>query len=337
MTRFQKLLNKTWIRLLLAGAFALFTALLGLGLGSSSISFAGVFRELLEGGAASAGARILLYVRLPRVCASLLAGSALAVSGLLIQAVLSNPLASPNVIGVNAGAGFFTFLAMAVLPGMAGAAPLGAFLGALLATLIIYAVASAAGAGKLTIILAGVAISSIFTAGLNAVKTFFPDTVYNGSSFLIGGFSGVSLKDITPAWALILAALAAAFLLSRQTDVLCLGSETAQSLGLPVQAVRFGLILTACVLAGSAVSFSGLLSFVGLIVPHIARRLFGTSHRVLIPAACLMGGGFVTLCDLLSRVLFAPYEIPVGILLSLVGGPFFLFLLLRNRRRSAHK
>lgn len=330
--------RRVFARLLLLGAFALLCVLLGLWCGSASIDFPKAFGELLRNDFTSPDVRILLYVRLPRVCASLLAGAALAVSGVLIQAVLSNPLASPNVIGVNAGAGFFTFLAMALLPGAFGAVPLGAFFGALLATLLIYAVAAAAGAGKLTIILAGVAVSSIFTAGINTIKTFFPDTLYNGSSFLIGGFSGVSLRDITPAWALILLALLAALLMARQIDVLCLGEETARSLGLPVGAVRFGLILTACVLAGCAVSFSGLLSFVGLIVPHIARRLFGTSHRILCGASCLLGAGFVTLCDLFSRLLFAPYEIPVGILLSLIGGPFFLFLLLRGRkgRRKTH-
>lgn len=322
------------LKLLAAGFFALLCAVLGLGFGSSSLQLWEALGELFRGDFSSPDARILLYVRLPRVCASLLAGAALAVSGILIQAVLSNPLASPNVIGVNAGAGFFTFLAMAVLPEVSWAPSLGAFLGALAATLIIYSLAAAAGAGRLTIILAGVAVSSIFTAGINTIKTFYPDTLYNGSTFLIGGFSGVSLQNLSPAWAVILLGLPAAFLLARQTDVLCLGEETAQSLGLWVGGVRFSLILIACALAGCAVSFSGLLSFVGLIVPHIARRVFGGSHRLLIPAGALLGGGFVTLCDLLSRLLFAPYEIPVGILLSLVGGPFFLLLLLRRRKKA---
>lgn len=311
----------------------LLSALLGLGAGSSPIHLPAALGELFTGSAATPDARILLYVRLPRVCASLLSGAALAVAGLLIQAVLSNPLASPNVIGVNAGAGFFAFLFMAVFPGSIGATALGAFLGALLATLIVYAVAAAAGAGRLTIILAGVAVSSIFTAGLNAIKTFFPETLYNGSTFLIGGFSGVSMRDITPAWICILLALPCALLLARQLDVLCLGEETARSLGQPVALVRFTAIILACILAGCAVSFSGLIGFVGLIVPHITRRLFSQSHRWLLPACCLLGACLVTLSDLLSRLLFAPYEIPVGILLSLVGGPFFLFLILRRRRR----
>lgn len=316
-------------------AFLLASAVLGLTLGATSLDLPQTISELFAGDSSSPGSRIFLYVRLPRVCASMLAGAALAVSGMLIQAALGNPLASPNVIGVNAGAGFFTFLAMAAFPGVKGAAPLGAFAGALAATLIVYAVAAGAGAGKLTIILAGVAVSSVFTAGINTVKTFSPDTLYNGSTFLIGGFSGVSMADFSPAWLMIALGLLAAFVLSGQADLLVLGEETARSLGQNTTAARFLLILTACVLAGAAVSFSGLLSFVGLLAPHIVRRLFGesrTGHRVLLLGAALLGAGFVTFCDLLSRVLFAPYEIPVGILLSFVGGPFFLFLILRRRK-----
>lgn len=319
-------------KLLLLLLLTLLSAALGVWAGASRVDLAAALGEVLSCRAQSPGARILLYVRLPRVCASLLSGAALAVAGLLIQAVLSNPLASPNVIGVNAGAGFFAFLFLALFPGSLGATAVGAFFGALIATLTVYAVAAAAGAGKLTIILAGVAVSSIFTAGLNAIKTFYPETLYNGSTFLIGGFAGVSMGDITPAWAGILLALLGAFLLPRQLDVLCLGEETARSLGQPVTLVRFAAILLACVLAGCAVSFSGLIGFVGLIVPHITRRLFGSAHRLLLPAACLLGAGLVTLSDTLSRTLFAPYEVPVGILLSLVGGPFFLFLILRRRR-----
>lgn len=319
--------------LLLLLLLTLLSALLGAGAGSSFIDLPAACRELFSGRAASPDARILLYVRLPRVCASLLAGAALAVSGILIQAVLGNPLASPNVIGVNAGAGFCTFLSMAIFPGAVGAGALGAFVGALAATLTVYAAAAVAGAGKLTIILSGVAVSSLFTAGLNTIKTFFPETIYNGSTFLIGGFSGVSMKDLSPAWAGILLALFGALLLPRQLDVLCLGEETARSLGQPVALVRFSAIILSSLLAGCAVSFSGLLGFVGLIVPHMARRLFGPSHKLLLPAGCLLGAVLVTLCDLLSRLLFAPYEIPVGILLSFVGGPFFLFLILRRRKR----
>lgn len=282
------------VKLALLAVLTLFCALSGLCLGSTVIDLPAALSGVLSGDLASAQSRILLYVRLPRVIASLLSGAALSVSGMLLQAVLSNPLAAPNVIGVNAGA------------------------------------------GRLTIILSGVAVSSIFTAGINTVKTFCPDTLYNGSAFLIGGFSGVSLRDLSPAWAVILLALGLSLGLSPQADLLGLGETPARSLGMNVSLTRLALILLSCVLAGCAVSFSGLLGFVGLLAPHIVRRLFKeskTSHRLLIPAAALLGAGFVTLCDLLSRLLFAPYELPVGILLSFVGGPFFLYLLIRERRR----
>lgn len=321
-------------KLVLLAVLVLLCGILGVSLGSTIIDLPAAFAGAISGDFSSPQSRILLYVRLPRVSAAMLAGSALAVSGMLIQAVLNNPLAAPNVIGVNAGAGFFTFLAIAILPGVRGAAQLGAFFGALFAVLLVCAVS--AGTGRLTIILSGVAVSSIFTAGINTVKTFYPDTLYNGSTFLIGGFSGMSLKDLSPAWAIILAALIISWLMSGQADLLGLGEASARSLGMNVGLARFGLIILSCILAGCAVSFSGLLSFVGLLAPHMVRRIFGearTSHRVLIPAAALLGAGFVTLCDLLSRILFAPYELPVGILLSALGGPFFLALLLRERRR----
>lgn len=321
-------------KLALLAVLVLLCGILGVSLGSTIIDLPAAFAGAISGDFSSPQSRILLYVRLPRVSAAMLAGSALAVSGMLIQAVLNNPLAAPNVIGVNAGAGFFTFLAIAILPGVRGAAQLGAFFGALFAVLLVCAVS--AGTGRLTIILSGVAVSSIFTAGINTVKTFCPDTLYNGSTFLIGGFSGISLKDLSPAWAMILAALIISLLMSGQADLLGLGEASARSLGMNVGLARFGLIILSCILAGCAVSFSGLLSFVGLLAPHMVRRIFGearTSHRVLIPAAALLGAGFVTLCDLLSRILFAPYELPVGILLSALGGPFFLALLLRERRR----
>lgn len=323
------------VKLGILAVLALLCAFLGVGLGSSPIDLPAAFRGALSGDLASPQVRILLYVRLPRVLAAMLSGSALAVSGMLIQAVLMNPLAAPNVIGVNAGAGFFTFLMLALLPGVRGAAQLGAFLGAGLAVLMVCAISS--GSGRLGIILCGVAVSSIFTAGINTVKTFFPDTLYNGSTFLIGGFAGVAIGDLSPSWWLIPAALTGAWLLSGQADLLLLGAAPAQSLGMNVKLTRRSLLLLSCLLAGCAVSFSGLLSFVGLLAPHMVRRLFGearTSHRMLIPGAALLGSGFVTLCDLLSRILFAPYELPVGILLSFIGGPFFLMLLLRERRRG---
>ena len=148
---------------------------------------------------------------------------------------------------------------------------------------------------------------------------------------LVGGFAGVTMERLIPAAVIILPCILAVLALGRELEVLTLGAETAQSLGLPVRRIRTVLLVLAAALAGAAVSFCGLLGFVGLIVPHMARRLVGSDNRWLLPAAALLGGAFVLLCDVLARVLFAPFELPVGIVMSLLGGPFFLYLLLRRK------
>ena len=314
------------------GIFLCLSFLLNILFGASGGRLLEAVQALAQGNTESAAWRIIFFVRLPRALAALLSGGALAVSGVLIQAVLNNSLAAPNIIGVNAGAGFMALLMIGFFPGLLGWLPIAAVAGAVAASFLIYLLAARTGASRMTITLAGIALSSILTAGMNTIKTVLPDTIYNASAFLIGGFSGVSYANLTPAWILILAGTAASLLLAGDVDVLCLGGETAAGLGMNVRKMRFLLLMTASVLAGAAVSFSGLLGFVGLIVPHIARRLFGTRHRLLVPASFLGGAGFVLLCDLVSRLIAAPYELPVGILLSLIGGPFFLFLLLRRKR-----
>lgn len=173
--------------------------------------------------------------------------------------------------------------------------------------------------------------SSILTAGSNTITLLAPDSLAGASSFMMGDFSGVTLAAIgRSGWYLAVGAALALFL-SVELNVLQLGEESAASLGLHVGRVRFMAILAAALLAGAAVSFSGLLGFVGLLVPHMVRRLVGSDNRWLLPAAALLGGSFVLVCDMLARVLFAPFELPVGIVMSLLGGPFFLYLLLRRK------
>lgn len=308
--------------LLLLLAFSVFASLR---FGSQSLPFS----ELLSG-SGTAGA-IFLYVRLPRTVAALLAGAALATAGVLIQSVLNNSMASPNVIGVNAGAAFFALLAVTLFPGTAASAP-AAFLGALLTTLFIYGLAVRAGLSRGTLILAGIAVSSILNAGVDALSLLFPDESIGSTAFMLGGFSGITLTRVLSARPYLLAGFLLALFLSAELNILQLGEESALSLGLSVKRTRFLAILAAALLAGSAVSFAGLLGFVGLLVPHMARRLIGRDNRWLIPASALLGASFVLLCDTLARILFAPYEIPVGIVMSLLGGPFFLYLLLRHKR-----
>ena len=265
----------------------------GLCLGSQPYTPAQLWRALCARDAADTVWRVVAYVRLPRVLAGLFAGAALAAAGVLLQAVLNNAMASPNVIGVNAGAGFFALLAMALAPAVPGAAQFAAFLGALGCAVLVYLLAWRAGLSRTTLVLAGLAVSGMLTAGINTLKLLWPELAAASPGFLTGGLSGVTLRMLAGAAPYGAAGLALALVLAVDLDVLCLGEESAASLGLAVGRTRFLGIL----------------------------------------AAALLGAALVTLCDLAARLLFAPFELPVGILLSLIGGPFFLSLLLRKRGR----
>ena len=299
--------------------------------GSRSYPLRALLRALFSQDESDVVRRVLLHVRIPRTLACALAGAALAAAGALTQAVLHNAMASPNIIGVNAGAGFFSLLMALLLPGVPRAAALGAFLGAMGTALFIYLLALRAGLSRMTLILAGVAVSSILGAAANAVTLLFPDIAIGSAGFMVGGFSGVSLAALQNAAPYLIAGFLLAALISMELDILQLGEESAASLGLHVSRTRFLAILAAALLAGAAVSFAGLLGFVGLLAPHAARRLIGGSNVFLLPACALLGAAFVLCCDTLSRALFAPYELPVGIFLSLLGGPFFIWLLLRRK------
>ncbi len=327
-------INKNAILIIILIILLIVSIVLGINFGSSKFDLKSVINAITTGNEDSVVYRVFLYVRLPRVLAALLAGAALAVSGVIIQGVLSNPLAGPNIIGVNSGAGFGAVLAMAFLPYSFNLIPIAAFFGALCSSFIIYAIATKAGGSKVTIILAGVALSSILSAGIDTLKTLFSELAIDGNSFLIGGFNGISFKALFPAAYYIMLGLLVAMFMYRAIDIIGLGDETAKTLGMNVKLVRFVLIICSSVLAGAAVSFSGLLGFVGLIIPHIIRRFTGNNHKMLIPCAAIGGASFVILCDLLSRVIFAPYEVPVGIVMSFIGGPFFLFLLITDSKQK---
>ena len=302
-----------------------------MGMGSVKIAPFEVVKVLANWDTTSTAGRIVLYSRLPRTCAAILAGMALAVAGVVIQTVLNNPLASPSIIGVNSSAGFAVALVCAIVPTMQQYTPYVAFVGALVGVMFVMVLSQSTSAARITVVLAGVAISNLFSAGIDAVVTFAPDALSGVTDFRIGGFNGVTLEQLAPAARVILISLLIVLSLSQQLDILALGSDTAKSLGLSVKPVRFLFLVLAAALAGAAVSFSGLLGFIGLIVPHIMRRLVGEDSKALLAASALGGAFFVTICDLLARVLFAPFEIPVGIVLAFAGSPFFLWLLFKQR------
>lgn len=322
--------------LILLLVLVLLSAVMSMCFGAVRVSPGDILKILFGHQSGTKAAHILLLARLPRTCGCLLAGMALAVSGAIIQSVLNNPLAAPNVIGVNSGAGLMVILFSALAPANVALIPIAAFGGALLGVMLVLFIGEKTGASRITLVLSGVAVSNIFSAGIDAVITFVPDALNGYSDFRIGGFANLSMSRIIPAFWLIVLALLVVLSLSHELDILNLGADTAQSLGLPAKKLRLLFLILAAALAGAAVSFSGLLGFVGLIIPHIMRKLVGEENHILIPACALGGAALVTACDLLARVVVAPYELPVGIVLSLLGGPFFLWLLLRQRGGRVH-
>ncbi len=307
-------------------------AVLSVCLGSAEVSPAQLWEAVTGQTENEVYLRILKYVRLPRTAACLLAGAALAVSGAITQAVLANRLASPGIIGVNSGAGFAVTVCCAA-GAVSGIATAGAaFAGALIAAILVASAAKKTGSSRATVILGGVAVNSILNAASEAVVTLVPEAGAFGSDFRVGGFSSVSVARLVPAAAVIIVALAVVMSLCNELDVITLGEDTAQGLGLNAKRMRWVFLALAALLAGAAVSFCGLLGFVGLIVPHIVKRIAGNESRNLLPMCALFGAAAVTVCDLVSRLIFAPYEVPAGILLSLTGGPFFILILLKGRR-----
>lgn len=301
-------------------------AVLSICLGVASLSWG----EVLSG-SETVSSRIFFFVRLPRTAACLLSGAGLAVSGALIQGVLANSLASPGIIGVNAGAGLGVTLCCA-LGAMSGWAVAGsAFIGALTAVLTVAIAARRTAASRSAVILGGVAVNSFLTAISEAITNLFPEVAALSADFRAGGFSGVSATRLVPAGIMIIAALAVSLSLSNELDLLSMGEDTAQELGLPVKKVRTAFLVLAALLAGASVSFAGLLGFVGLIIPNMARRIVGSESKRLLPLCAVGGAAFVTVCDCAARVMFAPFEIPAGIVMSVVGAPFFIFLLFRRK------
>ncbi len=277
---------------------------------------------------------IIVLVRIPRALGGFICGLALAVSGLLLQTALNNALASPSTIGVNSGAGLFVLLVGLMFPMSYFAKTFSAFLGAVIISLVVYFVSVASGTSKMTIVLAGAAVSTFCGAMIDSITIINPDSIYDKQAFYIGGLSGITYGQLLFSSAFIGIAFIVVMVIHRQIDILILGDEISSTLGLNVKTTRLIIIVCSSLMAGASVAVAGLLGFVGLIVPHIALMLFENENKTLIPKTALLGGSFVVFADLLARIIYAPYEVPVGIILSFVGAPFFIYLLFSGKKRG---
>lgn len=322
-------MKKKYILVLFVFLFIL-SYFISLGNGAAKIPIGEIIRAIFSE-ENNVNRQVIWNVRLPRTILAGLVGICLSLSGAILQGVMRNPLAGPNIIGVSAGAGFAALLLLILFPEFYFLAPGGAFAGALLATLFIYTLAWKDGALPTRLILAGVAVSSLLNAGINALMTFYPDRVAGVISFMVGGLSATTWIQVKMILPYISIGIMAVLFLPTKLNVLALGDEVATGLGLSVEKTRFLFIILSSLLAGAAVSAVGLLGFVGLMVPHIARFFIGSDYRYLFPASIFLGGTIVMLCDTVARVMFAPMEIPVGIIMSALGAPFFLYLLRRRK------
>ncbi|MBI2875514.1 MAG: iron ABC transporter permease [Candidatus Tectomicrobia bacterium] len=328
----------TGLSLALAVAIGLCTALGSTLLGPTELLAA--LSAGLEGRSTDPEAVILLQVRLPRVLLAGLVGAALSAGGVAFQALLRNPLAEPYILGVSGGAAFGAMLAIAL--GAEGfwwglsPVPLCAFLGALFSLWLLYALAQTQ--GRLlahTLLLVGVILNAFFSAGMLFFTSLLDsDRLHQVVLWLMGSLGSLSYRILAPVALYVILGLGVLWLMARDLNLLSLGEETAQQLGVDVERLKRVVLLAASLLTGAAVSLAGLIAFVGLIVPHVVRLLFGPDHRLLMPAAALLGAIFLMAADTLARTLMAPTELPVGVITALGGGPFFLWLLRRQGWRA---
>ena len=286
--------------------------------------------ELLLNPGMDPQSQIIWNIRMPRTIVGALVGINLSLSGAILQAIMRNPLADPHIIGISSGAGLAGVVIMILFPALEYLITPVAFVGAMLAAICIYILAWKNGIKPVRIILAGVAVSAFLSAGISGLMIFYSDRVHGALMWMVGGLAARSWPHVSiilpyAAIGLVLALASASYL-----NILQLGDEMARGLGVNVEVTRIVMTAIAALLAASAVSVVGLLGFVGLVVPHAARLLIGSDYRFLLPAAALLGVAIVTLSDTFARVIFAPIELPVGIIMAFLGAPFFLFLLRRE-------
>lgn len=315
-----------WLMLLLFAAATLAGVVVSVAQGAAVIP-PGQVLSILWNPTDQTADQIVWNLRLPRALTGAMVGSNLAVAGAILQAVMRNPLADPHIIGISAGAGITGIAVLVLFPAMTYLMTPVAFLGAMAAAGAIYALAWKNGIKPVRIILAGVAVSAFLSAGISGILVFYSDRVHGALLWMVGGFSAASWNEaavVAPYWCagLLLALIGAYYL-----NVLQLGDDMARALGLNIELARVLLTAVAALLAASSVSVAGLLGFVGLVVPHMVRLLVGTNYSYIIPGSALLGMAVVTLSDTLARVLFAPVELPAGLLMAFIGAPFFLFLL----------
>nr|WP_285695985.1 iron ABC transporter permease [Actinomadura sp. NBRC 104412] len=319
----------------------LVTLVAGLVVGAAGLPVSGVLRELLDrlpfvdvdSGLSVIERNVLFELRLPRVLMAALVGGLLAMAGAGYQGVFRNPLADPYLLGAAAGAGVGATLVIVMMPGdPVYAVPVAAFAGAIGGVLMAYALGSMAAGGAATLVLAGVAVSSFLAAVQTFLQQAKAEELQRIYSWILGGVGSADWRQLGMVAPYALLSSVVLLLHGRLLDVLSVGDEEAESLGVPAPRVRLVVIVAASLATACAVAVSGLIGFVGIVVPHAVRRLAGGSYRVVLPLSLLGGAAFLGVADLVARSVVAPGELPLGVVTAFVGGPFFVAVLRATRR-----
>jgi len=334
----QRAKYKRWSLIIVFMVLALFAAIIiCLSIGVVSIPFDQVI-SILMGGGSDRDRHIIFNLRLPRVLLGVIVGASLAVAGATMQGLFRNPMASPSVIGISAGAAFGASLALVLgVSWVSGAfaIPAMAFLFAFITLFLVYAV-SRDRRGYVpveTLLLAGIAIGALFNALVSALQYFAGDKLSGVVFWLMGGLNNATWDQILISIPAVILGCAVIMMLSRDLNAIMVGEEQAGNLGINVNQIRMVLLLAASLVTAIAVSVAGTIGFVGLIIPHVLRILVGPDRRVLLPASIIGGALFMVATDTLARTIIAPAELPVGIITSLLGAPFFIYLL-TSRKKS---
>ena len=324
--------NSKKICMILTTVFVLcFTILISLRIGSIDISF----KELIDGMFLSKQSNNFLIIRdlrMPRVLSAVLIGGNLAVAGALLQTTMKNPLADHGIIGISSGASLGAIAVMVIFTDLIKYKIIIAFIGGIIAACLVYLIGEDKGFSPVRIILAGVCVNSILNALSSMVTVFNSAGVSSIQTWLLGSLVNVTWNDFKILALYTIVGIALCLLVIKSCDLMGLGDKTAQSLGLNVNRVRVMITFVAVFLTSISTGVGGVISFVGLVIPHICRFLIGSSHKFLIPFSYFMGGFLLLVADTVSRNIFRPYEIPVGLTMCLVGGPFFIYILRRSKR-----
>lgn len=310
-------------------------SILSLAVGSAGYSIQEILKALFSQ-EDSPVKTIVLNLRLPRIILAILIGSSLSAAGALLQSVMRNPLADPGTIGVSAGAGTAATTILLIFPQLSASVPLFAFGGAALACVLIYTMAWKGGVDPTRIILSGVAINSVLGAYNSLLQLMNSDSLEGVLAFMNGSLSGRGWHQVQIAACYASVGLVMAFLCIKSANALQLGEEMAKSLGVKVSLNRVLLSAVAAFLAAATVSVAGMIGFVGLVVPHIARLLVGSDYKVMMPVSVVLGAVVLLAADTIGRTVVPGMEIPVGIVMAVCGGPFFLYLLRKKGKVSGN-